>query len=125
VTGRASPYVYQEFPKWIHGPDGPVIVQNAKEERRIRFERARDIGRERANAVQRARADAIAVELAPEIAASRAAGSSFRDISDALNRQGIPSARGHQWGPAQVWRLLRRAETAVATGGQTVEQRPT
>jgi hypothetical protein len=108
-----SPYVYRyvEFPKRVIGRDGPVIVQDAEEERRIRFERARDIGRKRANAVQRARADAIAVELAPEIAASRARGSSFRDIADALNTRGILSARGCQWGPAQILRLLRRAES--------------
>jgi hypothetical protein len=118
-------YVYREFPKWVTGPDGPVIVQNAEEERRLRWERARNIGRDKANAVQRARANNLAVALAPEIAVLRRRGNSFRDIADALNKKGILSARGRQWGPAQLWRLLRRAETAVATGGQTVEQRPT
>jgi len=113
-------YRYVEFPKWVTGRDGPVIVQNAEEERRIRFERARDIGRERANAVQRARADAIAVKLAPEIAAFRARGSSFRDIADALNRHGVLSAPGPQWGPAQV---RRRPQNTVATGALAVERR--
>jgi hypothetical protein len=74
-----------------------VIVQNAEEERRLRWERARNVGRDKANAVQRARADAIAVELAPEVAVLRARGYSFRDIADALNKRGILSARGRQW----------------------------
>jgi hypothetical protein len=121
---RVTPYIYREFPKWITGPDGPVIVESIEEERRLRWERARNIGRDKANAVQRTHADNLAIALAPEIAALRRRGSSFRDIADGLNRQGVLSARGRQWGPAQVWRLLRRAETAVATGGQTVEQRP-
>lgn len=51
MIGR--PYAYQEYPKWIHGPNGSVIVQDADEERRVRFENARDIGREKANSVQR------------------------------------------------------------------------
>jgi hypothetical protein len=51
---RAMPYVYQEYPKWIAGPE--VIVQNAAEERCIRRRWARDIGRAKANAVQRDRA---------------------------------------------------------------------
>jgi|HubBroStandDraft_6_1064221.scaffolds.fasta_scaffold1024959_2 hypothetical protein len=122
---QSTAYVYREFPKWVIGPDGPVIVQNAEQERRLRWERARNIGRDKANAVQRTRADNLAIALTPEIAALKRRGSSFRDIADGLNRQGVLSARGRQWGPAQVWRLLRRAETAVATGGQTVELRPT
>jgi Recombinase len=118
-------YVYREFPKWVTGPYGPVIVQNAEEERRLRWERARNIGRDKANAVQRARADNLAIALAPEIASLRRRGHSFRDIADALDRRGILSARGRQWGPAQVWRLLRRAEITVATGALPAEQRPT
>jgi len=114
VIGR--PYTYQEYPKWIHSPNGSVIVQDAEEERRIRFENARDIGREKANSVQRLRADELAVELAPEIWRLRASGCSLRDIADALNRRGIRSAQGHQWGPAQILRLLRRTGNAVATG---------
>jgi hypothetical protein len=109
-------YVYQEFPKWVTGSGGPVIVQNAEEERRVRFTRARDVGRDRANAGQRARADDFALNLAPEIAGLRTRGCSFRDIADVLNRRRIPSVRGRQWGPSQILRLLRRAEKAVATG---------
>jgi hypothetical protein len=59
---RAMPYVYQEYPKWIAGPE--VIVQNAAEERCIRRQWSRDIGQAKANAVQRSRADALALELA-------------------------------------------------------------
>jgi hypothetical protein len=36
---RAMPYVYQEYPKWIAGPD--VIVRNASEERCIRWQWSR------------------------------------------------------------------------------------
>jgi hypothetical protein len=57
------PPIYQEYPKWIVGPE--VIVQNAAEERCIRQRWARDIGRAKANALQRSRADALALELAP------------------------------------------------------------
>lgn len=95
----ATPYVYQPFPKWVDGPDGPVIVQNAEEARRVRFERARNIGRGKANAGQRLRADALCHRAGgAEIANLRASGCSLRDIADALNKRGIPSARGRQWG---------------------------
>jgi Recombinase len=120
---QSTAYVYREFPKWVPGPDGPVIVQNAEDERRLRWQRARNIGRDKANAVQRARADNLAIALTPEIAALRRRGNSFRDIADVLNRRGIPSARGRQWGPVQVLRLLRRAENTVATGALPAERR--
>ena len=108
------PYVYQEYPKWIDGPD--VIVQNAAEERCIRRQWSRDIGRAKANALQRSRADARALALAPEILALRARGSSYREIAKALTECGRPSARGGRWAAATLLRLLRRAENAVATG---------
>jgi hypothetical protein len=114
------PYHYQEYPKWLPGPE--VIVQNAAEERRVRWEWARDAGRERANARQRARADARAIELAPEIAALRRRGRSFRDIADTLNKRGVRSARGRRWGPSQILRLLRRVNNAVATGALSAER---
>jgi hypothetical protein len=76
------PYVYQEYPKWIAGPE--VIVRNAAEERCIRRRWSRDIGRAKANAVQRSGADALALELAPEILALRARGGSYREIAQAL-----------------------------------------
>ena len=127
IQGRyppATPFTYIEFPKWVDGPDGREIAYNAEEERRIldgarchRMQRARDVGRTRANAVQAARADASAIEIAPVIAAIGAEGiTSFRGIAEALNTRGIRSARGRRWGPAQVFRAVRRAENAVATG---------
>jgi hypothetical protein len=127
IQGRypsATSFVYIEFPKWVDGPDGPEIAKSAEEERCIldrarshRMQQARSIGRVRANAVQAARANAFAAEIAPMIAAIGAEGiTSFRGIADSLNTHGIRSARGRQWGPAQIFRLLRRAENAVATG---------
>ena len=47
--------------------------------------------------MQRDRADALALELAPEILALRARGSSYREIAQALNECGRPSARGGRW----------------------------
>jgi hypothetical protein len=115
---RPAIYVYREFPKWVTGPNGcPMIVQNSEEERCIRWKRAGNIGREKANAIQRARADNFALELALEIVVLRKRGCSFRGIADALNRQGISSARGQRWGPSQILRLVQRVQNAVATGG--------
>jgi hypothetical protein len=108
-------FCYQEYPKWLPGPN--LIVQNAVEERRVRWEWARAEGREKANAAQRDRADARAIELAPEIALLRVNGASFRGIARALNERGVLSARGSLWGPGQILRLLRRAKNAVVTGG--------
>ena len=68
------PYVYQEYPKWIAGPD--VIVRNGAEERCILWQWSRHIGRAKANALQCSRTDALALELAPEILVLRARGSS-------------------------------------------------
>jgi hypothetical protein len=115
---RPATFVYREFPKWVVGPDGPAIAQHADEERRLRWECARNIGREKANAGQRARADNFSLELALEIVVLRKRGCSFRGIADALNRHGILSARGREWGPGQILRLLRRVQNAVATGGK-------
>ncbi len=119
---RPGTYVYREFPKWVTGPDGAMIVQHAQEERRLRWERARNFGREKANAVQRVRADNFALELALEIVVLRKRGYSFRGIAHVLNSQGISSARGRQFGPSQILRLLRRAQNAVATGGKLTNQ---
>jgi hypothetical protein len=116
VTVGAGPlklYIYQEFPKWVEGAEGPVIVQDANEERRTRWELARNVGRQRANATQRARADALACELAPEIIRLRARGRSYRDIACILDRLGIRPARGREWGAGQVWRLLYRARRVI------------
>jgi len=116
---RPTPHVYIEFPKWVTGADGcPTIVQNIEEERCIRWQRARTIGRAKANAIQRARADNFALDLALEIVVLRKRGCRFRGIADALNRQGISSARGRQWGASQILRLLRRVQNSVAAGGK-------
>jgi hypothetical protein len=77
---------------------------------------SRDIGRAKANTLQRSHADALALELAPEILALRARGSSYREIAGVLNECGRPSARGGRWAAGTILRLLRRAEKAVATG---------
>jgi hypothetical protein len=45
MTGWQKPYVHHEFPKWIDGPAGPVIVQNSAEERCIRLALGRESGR--------------------------------------------------------------------------------
>jgi hypothetical protein len=66
--------------------------------------------------VQCSRADALALALAPEILAFRAHGSSYREIAQALNECGRPTARGGRWAAGTLLRLLRRAEKAVATG---------
>jgi hypothetical protein len=84
--------------------------------RSILWQWSRHIGRAKANALQCSRADALALELAPEILALRARGSSYREITQALNECGQPSASGGRWAAGTILRLLRRAEKAVATG---------
>lgn len=34
-------YEYHEYPKWVEGKDGPVIVQNAEEEKAVTEDRPR------------------------------------------------------------------------------------
>ncbi len=107
----ATPFIYIEYPKWVDGPDGPEIANNAEEERRIldrarsrRMQSKRDIGRARANADQAARADAFATEIASVIAAIGAEGTtSLRGIAGALNTRGVRSARGRRSGPGQLF----------------------
>lgn len=54
-----------------------------------------------AASVQRAR------DLAPVIAELRESGaSSFAQIAAGLNERGIPTARGSEWSPAQVYRVM-------------------
>jgi hypothetical protein len=103
---KATIYSFQEFPKYVPGPDGPVIVDTAEEERRIRLALARYVGRVRVNAIKAARADAFAAEMVRVIVAIRAEGvASFR---------GIASPRGGRWQASQVQRLLHRAERTAA-----------
>jgi hypothetical protein len=98
-----------------------VIVQNAAEERCIRSQWSRDSGRAKANALQRDRADALALELAPEILALRARGSSYREIAQALNECDRPSARGGRWAAGTLLRLTRPVPLTVGISRQIRE----
>ena len=60
-------------------------------------------------AARQARADQKATDLAPTIKALQAGGAaSLKAIADGLNAQGIPTARGGEWSPVQVQRVLAR-----------------
>jgi hypothetical protein len=127
-------YVYQEYPKWIAGPD--VIVQNAAKERCIRRQWSGDIGRAKANALQCSRADALALELAPEILALRARGSSYREIAQALDecgrlprREAAAGRRGRSCGscaepkpPLQPGQLARFANNRPSYSSKLLRQ---
>jgi DNA invertase Pin-like site-specific DNA recombinase len=59
------------------------------------------------------RADARAADLAPTIAELQVAGAtSLRDIALGLNERRIPTARGGDWSPTQVMRVLARKPLA-------------
>lgn len=61
------------------------------------------MAQEKGNASQKSAAVKRATELKPIIDGLRASGlNSFRDIADALNRRGIPTARGGNWHPTTV-----------------------
>ena len=61
------------------------------------------------NAVQTRNADAFAERVLPLIDALRASGrTSLRDLADALNARGIPTARGGRWHVSTVRNLLMR-----------------
>jgi DNA invertase Pin-like site-specific DNA recombinase len=61
----------------------------------------------------RRQAQQRADNLAPTIAGLRSAGiTTLQAMADALNARGIPSARGGQWAPQTVSRLLQRMPTA-------------
>ena len=113
MTGWQMPYVHHEFPKWIDGPAGPVIIQIFAEERGMRMAIGRDIGRVKANRFNGSRAEAPAAELGAEIVRLRAGGRSLRGIAEALNRRGVRSARGRGWGPAQISRLIRQTQNPL------------
>jgi hypothetical protein len=100
---RAMSYVYQEYPKWIVGPDviGVASCGNGRET---------SAGRKPTPCS----AAALALELAPEILALRAGGSSYREIAQALNECGRPTARGGRWAAGTLLRLMRRSGSAAA-----------
>ena len=55
----------------------------------------------------KAKARARAADLAPLIAEHQAQGAAtLRDIAKALNKRGIPTARGKEWTVEQVRRVL-------------------
>jgi hypothetical protein len=59
--------------------------------------------------VRSLKASKLAQDLVPVIADIKASGaSSLRQIADALNKEGIPTARGGEWSAVQVQRVLRR-----------------
>jgi DNA invertase Pin-like site-specific DNA recombinase len=67
-------------------------------------------GRKAGGAATAAKAAARASDIAPEISALQAAGvTSLQGIANALNERKIPTARGRQWSPTQVMRVLKRA----------------
>ena len=58
-------------------------------------------------AVRSAAAQQRAADLAPIIAEVRSAGAvSLAQIADGLNQRGIPTARGGEWSPVQVMRVM-------------------
>lgn len=70
-----------------------------------------DIGKaqEAAAKVRTANADAFAANVLPIIREIQATGASMRKTAEALNRRGIPTARGGTWAATQVSDILKRA----------------
>ena len=64
-----------------------------------------------------ASADRFAAEMAPIIAGIRAAGiTTLGGIADALNKRGVPTARGGTWHAMMVRNLLQRAVRVAERG---------
>ena len=64
-------------------------------------------GSKAGNAVRSAAAQQRAADLAPIIAEVRSAGAvSLSEIAEALNQRQIPTARGGEWSPVQVMRVM-------------------
>jgi hypothetical protein len=55
-----------------------------------------------------ANADAFAANVLPIIRDIQATGASMRKTAEALNRRGIPTARGGIWAATQVSDILKR-----------------
>lgn len=71
----------------------------------------RDATGKRNTAVQanaKIRADRVAGVIQP----LKAQGATLRQIADALNHSGVPTARGGLWQPSQVMRVVQRLESA-------------
>lgn len=69
----------------------------------------RDKTMKRNNAIQ-ANAKARAAKVAKTVQPLRAQGASLREIAEALNTSGVPTARGGRWQASQVKRVLERLE---------------
>jgi hypothetical protein len=68
-----------------------------------------DAVRKASSAMRTAKAKARAADLAPLIAELKTQGvTTLRDIAKALNERGIPTARGKEWAPEQVRRVLAK-----------------
>lgn len=72
----------------------------------------RGLGNKAAVAAIKQGAESRANDLREVVSGLQAAGLTTRQIADELNRQTIKTARGGQWGPSAVHRLLRRLEVA-------------
>lgn len=65
---------------------------------------------EAAAKVRTANADAFAVNVLPIIRDIQATGASMRKTAEALNRRGIPTARGGTWAATQVSDIIKRSK---------------
>jgi DNA invertase Pin-like site-specific DNA recombinase len=63
------------------------------------------------NEAVKANARARAEKVAQTVQPLRAQGASLRQIADALNASGVPTARGGKWQASQVKRVLERLDT--------------
>jgi DNA invertase Pin-like site-specific DNA recombinase len=59
-------------------------------------------------ASMKAAAARFAANVLPLILPMRAEGKSLREIADALNARGVPTARGGKWAPTQIADILKR-----------------
>lgn len=83
-----------------------VIAQRTKDALAARKARGEPLGNPKLNAARRQAADAHAESLRAVV--TPLAGMTTRAIAAHLNAKGINTARGGQWRPATIWRLMRR-----------------
>lgn len=65
------------------------------------------------NKAIQAKATERAVKVAKTVQPLRAQGASLREIAEALNTSGVPTARGGKWQASQVKRVLERLDKAA------------
>ena len=58
----------------------------------------------------KAAADRFAANILRLIQPLRAQGRSLREIANALNGRGVPTARGGKWAPTQIADVIKRAK---------------